>query len=482
MENLASLLYELIKIPKETEWLEFKRSYADYDEIGEYISALSNSATYNDRSNAYLIWGVDNETHEIRGTDFNFATAKVGNEELENWLRHLLSDNANFSVHYLEIDGMRVIMLVIYAAVYKTVRFKNIDYIRVGSYKKPLKDYAAMEVQLWQKISRAIYEELFAKQELQFIEVLSLLDYPQYFDLTGTVMPGSMEEILHYLIEDQIIAKQDNGLYAITNMGAILFAKNLSSFPGIARKSVRVIQYKGKNRIDTIREEEHKRGYASGFEELIKYIEGLLPKSEEINGALRNEKTAYPSIAIRELTANSLIHQDLTVTGAGPTVEIFENRIEITNPGTLLVEANRIIDNPPKSRNEKIASLMRRTHICEERGIGWDKIALSCELYHLPTPKIDVYPDSTRVTLFSQIPFRNIPINEKKWTCYMHACLKQVGGEQMTNASLRDRFGIPDHNKSLISRLITASINDGLIRLQNPDTAPRYYCYVPFWG
>ena len=132
MENLTALLHELIKLPMETEWVEFKRNYADYDDIGEYISALSNSAIYHDKSCAYLIWGVDDVTHEIVGTDFDFSAAKVGNEELENWLRHLLSDNANFSIHSFAIDDKPIIMLIITVAVYKTVRFKNIDYIRVG--------------------------------------------------------------------------------------------------------------------------------------------------------------------------------------------------------------------------------------------------------------------------------------------------------------------------------------------------------------
>jgi predicted HTH transcriptional regulator len=482
LENLTNLLYELIKLPKETEWLEFKKNYADSEEIGEYISALSNSATYHDRSNSYLIWGVDNDTHEVVGTEFNFSDAKVGNEELENWLRRLLSDNANFSVSSIMIGSKRVIILVIFAAAYRTVRFKNVDYIRVGSYKKKLRDYPPMEVQLWQKIGGAIFEELLAKQELQFTEVFSLLDYPRYFDLTETATPGSMDEMLHYLIEDRIVAKQDNGLYAITNMGALLFAKDLASFSSVSRKYVRVIQHKGIDRINTIREEVYNKGYASGFEDLLKYVEGLLPKSEEIEGAFRSDKIVYPSIAVRELISNSLIHQNMSVTGAGPTIEIFDNRIEITNPGTPLIEVDRFIDNPPRSRNEVMASLMRRMHICEERGIGWDRIALSCERHHLPAPRIDIYSDSTKVTLFSHIPFRNIPINEKKWACYMHACLKQVSGEQMTNASLRDRFGIAEHNKALISRLISASVDDGLIKLLDTNTAPRYYRYVPFWA
>jgi predicted HTH transcriptional regulator len=295
-------------------------------------------------------------------------------------------------------------------------------------------------------------------------------------------MPGNMEMILHYLLEDRIIVKQDNGLYAITNLGALLFANNLSSFPGIVRKSMRIIQYKGIDKMNTIREHVHNKGYASGFEDLMTYIEGLLPKSEELNGVFRTEKTVYPSIALRELIPNALIHQDLSATGTGPTVEIFDNRIEITNPGTPLVETNLFINDSPKSRNEVIASLLRRTYICEERGVGWDRIATQCELYQLPTPRIDVYPDSTRVIMFSHIPFSNIPMNSKKWTCYMHACLKQVTGDSMTNASLRERFGVPEKNKALISRLITAAIKDNLIKPVEPDTAPRYMRYIPFWA
>lgn len=101
------------------------------------------------------------------------------------------------------------------------------------------------------------------------------------------------------------------------------------------------------------------------------------------------------------------------MTGTGPVVEIFEKRIEITNSGTPLVDVRRIIDNPPKSRNEKLASLMRRLRMCEELGTGWDKIVITCELYQLPAPKIELFEDSTRVTLFSEMPFSNISMEDK---------------------------------------------------------------------
>jgi len=236
------------------------------------------------------------------------------------------------------------------------------------------------------------------------------------------------------------------------------------------------------DRVRAIREIVGGKGYANGFEGLLNFIEGLLPTKEEIEGAFRRDMPVYPPIAIRELLANALIHQDLSISGAGPTIEIFSNRIEITNPGTPLIDVQRFIDNPPRSRNEDLAALMRRMNICEERGSGWDKVALHCEVYQLPAPKIDVYNDSTRVTVFSYIPFNQISLHEKKWSCYMHACLKQASGEQMTNTSLRERFGLRDGHKAATSRLIASVVEDGLIKKLDPDTAPRYMCYVPFWA
>ena len=149
------------------------------------------------------------------------------------------------------------------------------------------------------------------------------------------------------MTEESIITKQDNGLYAITNLGAILFAKKLSYFHRLERKSIRVVQYQDNNRLNMLKEYLSDSGYAVGLKELLGYIEALLPSKEIITGAMRETETAYPSIALREAIANALIHQDFSITGTGVTIEIFNNRIEITNPGIPLVDVSRIIDNPP---------------------------------------------------------------------------------------------------------------------------------------
>jgi len=163
-------------------------------------------------------------------------------------------------------------------------------------------------------------------------------------------------------------------------------------------------------------------------------------------------------------------------------VEIFQNRIEITNSGTPLVDVKRIIDNPPKSRNEKLAALMRRLRMCEELGTGWDKIVLTCELLQLPAPKIDLYEESTKVTLFAEVPFSSISAEDKLWACYLHACIKQVQGEQLTNSSLRERFGLKDSSSGSISRLIKEAVEKKLIKPVDPTTAPRYMKYIPIWA
>ena len=82
----------------------------------------------------------------------------------------------------------------------------------------------------------------------------------------------------------------------------------------------------------------------------------------------------YPELAIRELIANSVVHQDFSISGTSPMIEIFEDRIEITNPGIPLVEADRFLDNPPKSRNEQLASFLRRIGVCEEREVDLIKL------------------------------------------------------------------------------------------------------------
>ena len=265
------------------------------------------------------------------------------------------------------------------------------------------------------------FEDGFAAERVSGEDVLRRLDYPAYFDLLGAPPPDGRAAILDALRRDRIIARGRAGGFDITNVGAVLLARNIGDFRRLSRKSLRVIEYHGPGRAVALKEHESTKGYASGFEELVDYIDARLPAREEIGQALRKEVPEFPKPAVRELVGNALIHQDFSVTGAGPMVEIFDGRIEVTNPGEPLVETQRFLDSPPASRNEALTSLMRRFLICEERGSGIDKVVAEIERHHLPAPLFEAPPNFTRVVLFGRKQMADMDRAERVRACYLHA-------------------------------------------------------------
>ncbi len=481
-EYFCGLVKELSKLPVEAEWVEFKHNNVNPETMGENISAVSNSAALLGREFAYILWGVDDATHAIVGTSFTPASAKRGNEELENWLARLLTPKIHFAFHTLTVEGKHVVLLEIAATTRQPVSFEGQEYIRSGSYTKKLKDFPEKERALWRIFDQRPFEPGAALTHIEADEVLKLLDYPAYFDLTERALPDGRAAILDALGKDELIAPCEAGGWNITNLGAALFAKRLDDFPTLRRKALRIVQYKGRNRLATLQEKVGSKGYACGFAELIDVIMTLVPANESIGQALRRDVPAFPPLAVRELVANALIHQDFSVTGAGPMVEIFTDRIEVTNPGAPLVDTLRFVDTPPKSRNEILASMMRRLGICEERGSGIDKVVSEVESYQLPAPTFEAPGDFTRTTLFAHKPLNEMDKADRVRACYLHACLKWVMRDYLTNTSLRERFGVEKKNMSAISRYIREAQEEKAIRPFSEDAPPKLMKYVPFWA
>lgn len=480
--QLERLLSNLRGLTGEREWVEFKENNASPEMIGETCSALSNGARLKGEPYGYMVWGIRDGTREIVGTDFRPETSRQGNEELEHWLVRMLTPRLDLRFRQFESAGHRVVILEVPAALHTPVQFAGREYIRIGSLKKPLKDYPEKERELWQVLNASRFEQGIAKAGLEADDVLRLLDYPRYFELTGQPLPSGKAGLLERLVADGLAVDGRDG-WSVTNMGAILFAKNLTDFGALGRKGLRVIQYAGKNRIQTLREAPGNKGYAVGFEGAISYINALLPVSEEIGQALRREVRTYPELAIRELVANALIHQDFTLTGTGPMVELFEDRIEITNPGRPLVDTLRMMDEPPRSRNESLAALMRRMNICEERGSGIDKVVFQVELFQLPAPSFVLKEQAMVATLFAHLALKDMSKDDRIRACYQHACLKWVSNEVLTNASLRERFNISEANSAQASRIIGETVEAGLIKPANPDNKSRKLMqYQPFWA
>ena len=480
-EYLAGLVATALREP-EGEWLEFKLNNADSRKIGEYFSALANAAALNGRPYAYMFWGVDDDTRAPVGARFDPHSTRIGNEPLENWLQRGLDPKIEFRFHAVDTDGGRVVVAEIDAAADRPVRFYGRAYVRVGEVKRPLAAAPERERALCRILDRARFEYVAARERQSADDVLRLLDYPVYFKMLGLPLPPSPDRIVEALAADGLIRRCAAGGWDILNLGAVLLAARLDDFPGLGRKALRIVRYRGDGRAEAVREKRVEKGYAAGFEESLGYIDALLPGGETIENGLRAAWRGFPSAAVRELVANMLIHQDFPVSGAGPMVEIFDGRIELSNPGAPLVSTDRFVDAPPRSRNEAVAALMRRFGVCEERGSGIDKVVLEVELAQLPAPLFEAPEASTRATLFAHKKLKDMDRVERRRATYLHVCIRHVGNQRATNASLRKRFGIAAGGASVATRLLNDAASAGLIAVADSAAGYRHRAYVPFWA
>lgn len=274
----------------------------------------------------------------------------------------------------------------------------------------------------------------------------------------------------------------ENQEWSITNLGAILFANNLKDFKDLANRTIIVRKYVGSNNRDMLVEQIGQYGYAIGFMGLIDFIMKYVVSTENID-VKRKELHEYPRVAIREFVANALVHQDFSLSGINITIEIFSNRLVITNPGAPLNDVNRLIDLPPNSRNEKLAETLFLFGFCEHRGSGIDRAIAAIEEKHLPAPRIIKEETCTRVILYPHKDLSDMTKEEKITACYQHACLLNEDGKTMNNQSVRERFNLQKTQSSVASRIISDTQEAGLIKVANTDiTSRKYVTYLPYYA
>lgn len=311
--------------------------------------------------------------------------------------------------------------------------------------------------------------------------VVELLDTQTFFELMGLPYPSDREGVLDRLRAERLIDKVDGG-WSIRRLGGLLLARKLDAFPDLSRKAARVVVYSGTGKTETRLDQPGTRGYAVGFQGLVEFVMGQLPQNEVIENALRTQVKLLPMESVRELIANALVHQDLTIQGAGPMVEIYSNRLEISNPGEPIVPVERFIDGY-QSRNERLADFMRRMSICEEKGSGIDRVVKQAEGYQLPAPEFRAAHNRAVVIVYGPRPFSDMDRNDRIRACYQHCVLCYVMAERMTNQSLRDRFGLSEGQSATASQIINATIEAGLIKSDEAVGGSKKYArYLPSWA
>ena len=312
-------------------------------------------------------------------------------------------------------------------------------------------------------------------------EIVELINVKKFFELLKLPYPSDDHAAIERLENDGLVDTID-GKYGIRRLAALLLANDLENFPELARKALRIIVYNGNSKLQTKLERHGTMGYAAGFRGAVRFIGEQLPQNEVIEDAIRKEVKLVPDAVIRELLANALVHQDFRIEGTSVMVEIYENRVEISNPGEPLVPVERFIDGC-QSRNEHVAMLMRRFGICEEKSSGIDRVVQAAEVLQLPAPDFRTGYKSTVVTIFGPRDFEEMGRDDRIRACYQHCALKYVMSEQMTNQSLRERFNLPENKSAIVSQIISATIEVGLVKPDEKVGGSRKYArYLPFWA
>ena len=195
-EELKKLVDFLTSNSTETEWIEFKRNFHSPVEIGERISALSNSANIHNKPYGYLVFGIEDGNHNIVGTSFKVKSHKKGDEDLELWLVNRLNPRIDFESFEFDYgDGIHISLYKIPATINSPVEFINIPYIRVGSMTKKLAGYREKEAKIWKKSEVNTLDKKIAKAGISPSDVVSLLSIETYFDLMRIPQPHNINRI-----------------------------------------------------------------------------------------------------------------------------------------------------------------------------------------------------------------------------------------------------------------------------------------------
>lgn len=410
MKDEEAIVKQLLNTDTEKTWFEFKVNNIDPKKLGQNVSSICNSCILKQREEGYIVYGI-NDSKEIVGTNVVWEDETKGNHPLPLWISQNTDPSVHIENHDLELDDSDILLLILHVPVEKPVAFKGKRYIRVGDSTTSLMEETNKERRIWERLSETDFEEKLAKKRLSWESIKEELNIDSYYNLLDTPKPNQASKVKKDLREDGLITNH-RGLKAVTNMGAILFAKDLSNYRRLSRKRIRAIKHEDNDKDTVEKERLLDEGYAIAFPNLFLILREWILSSEHLENVFKEEVPLFPLKSLREILINALVQQDFYFRGSGPIVELYKSKVEVSNPGDLLVPKDRLVDHSPHSRNEILASLMRRIDMCEERGSGWDIIAKQIEAYQLPAPDVIEQEDSVKVTVHAPKDFSSLTKTE----------------------------------------------------------------------
>ena len=358
MDMAIDIIKELREYDSEREWFEFKVNWFVADELGKYISALSNSAAIAGRKYAYFVWGIDDKTHEIVGTSFN-CNQDVRNEPLKHYLARQLSPDINFVFEDVIIEDKKLTLLTIPAAKTVPVSFARERYIRIGSSKENLRKYPEKESFLFEVLRHGFPTIENTPSEYQDLTFEKLLIY---YGAKGLKLnPDTFKKNLSFYTED--------GKY---NILALLLSDN-------SHMQIRVAIFSGETKADNMYSvrEFGNQCLLYSLDEVLRYgdVLNIIQADERDRVVERKDVPLFENEAFHEAVINEFVHNKW-VSGNEPMITVYSDRIEILSRGSLAPEQTMegFFAGESVPVNKKLSEILLQLHISEKTGRGVPRI------------------------------------------------------------------------------------------------------------
>ena len=352
--NYVEILTDLLKRKFEPSWFEFKENWFEAEKLGKYISALSNVALINRSDYAYIFWGINNYTHEVVGTDFDW-NIEINHEPLEHYLLRYVYPCINFKFDEFIYHKKRVVVLLIPAAQNIPTSFKDIRYIRIGSSLESLLRYPEKEAELWSSLNHKEDTIDNIVSQYQDITFNSLINYYAAKGINLNI--ETFKENLGFLSTD--------GRY---NLLAQLLSDN-SHIP------IRVAIFAGKTKADPLFsvKEFGMMNLLLSLEKVLDYGDTFnIPQADERHRTIaRKEVSLFDANSYREVVINAFVHNDWRNNNA-PMFTFYSDRIEILSHGPLSPKLTLADFYKGKSEptNKKLSDIFIQLHLSERTGRG----------------------------------------------------------------------------------------------------------------
>lgn len=401
-QALVALIDRLRNEPSETAWLEFKRNYCEPEAVGQYLAALANSAALEDQPHGYLVFGIDDKTHEVVGSTFDPSTARVKGQHFLHWTNCGLQPSVALDSRVVEYNGLRVVLFVVAPARGQPVRFYGKGYIRVGESKTELAKHPDKERALWIQRTDWSASEC-SRAQLSDLDPVAIQKAREQFAIKHPAQATTVSswDDSTFLNKARVLRRG-----AVTHAALLLLGRSESAT--LLSPAVAKITWILKDAKNVELDYEHLGPpFILAGDRLQQRIRNLTVRALPSGSLFPQEITQYDPWVLREALHNCIAHQDYTLHGRINVVET-PDAVLLTNPGDFLPgSVARVIEQdapPQRYRNQFLADAMVELNLIDTQGGGIKRMFETQRRRSFPMPDYDLSdPTSVSVRIAGRI-------------------------------------------------------------------------------